>query len=99
MSNEICLMNIIAYEYNCVAILPTFTPLANLNHLSVAYPDPDSPYLPNNMTFRAEYAFSELKKDNFLSNLPEDKFIQRLEKHVLKFWKFMLLGKEILELF
>jgi cell filamentation protein len=60
---------------------------AVLDNLSVAYPDPDNPFPPDNMASRAEYAFSELKKDNLLKNLPEDKFVQKLAKHASEIWE------------
>lgn len=58
-----------------------------LGNRSVAYPDPQSDFPPHKMKPRAKYAFSELEKDKYLTNLSVDKFVAKLVKHSTEIWE------------
>jgi len=54
---------------------------------SVNYPNPNDPFPPNNLQARADYAFGELARDNFLKGLSRDQFVARFAKHTAEIWE------------
>ena len=51
------------------------------------YPHPDHPHPDGNLDKRLEYAFDQLKKDNNLQGIKDDKtFIEKLAQHTTEIW-------------
>lgn len=58
-----------------------------LSGLSVAYPSPNAPFPPDNLHNRADYAFEQLAKDNYLKDLDAASFATRLANHSTEIWE------------
>jgi cell filamentation protein len=58
-----------------------------LDGCSVNYPHPDHPFPPDNLQARADHIFGELKKANYLKNLPTDRFVNSLAHHATEIWE------------
>ena len=58
-----------------------------LGGYSVAYPEPNGQEPDNNLKLRAEYAFSNLKRDEYLKGLDRPQFIVKLLHHATDIWE------------
>lgn len=62
-------------------------PEAVLGGRSVDYPHPNHPVPQERLDARAEYAFAQLKKDDFLKGLNKEQFVAKAVKHTAEIWE------------